>query len=589
MLVYYETASQYYERLLLADAMTPKTAARNQVGHWSSSLRIRTNILAIVIGLMLAALSVALLQLTQHTAVAANRDWLKVIIITGLALYVVTIAWHLRSAYRLMDLNNTAVQCLLRGDTQLPLLPHTRPDEFGQTARALMRLRDLTEDTQRKALIDPLTALANRDGLDVALDGALANARATANHAALLLLDLKRFRHLNHAYGIRTGDMALQHAATRLKAALPQAIGIARLQGDRFGLVLSLPQDQATARTLAQNSIAAVRQQFSMPLNIDGNQLTLDTRAGIALFPHDGHDVQTLMIAAETALALARRDGGDSLRFADPVLSKQAQRTAGVVAEIRQGLLAGEFFPHYQPIVDLGTGTIRGVEALARWSHPQRGLVPPAEFIPAAEDMGLIGSMTGALLPLICTDAAAWSAVGDPRGISVNLSARELNAGFVAALAAAIQQSALDPQRVTVELTETAMIENPEQALQVLQAIKALGVTLSLDDFGTGFSSLSYLQRFPIDNVKIDRSFVAELPHSERAIQLVGAILSMANALNLGVVAEGVETIEQARLLADMGCLQQQGYLYARATSAQGLSGNLSQIHSQLGTLRMAA
>lgn len=572
--------------------MTLHTRMPNQEGRWLTSVRGRTNLVVGIFGLLLLSMSLALLHvagLRNQSAepLVAYSALLAAMGLLSLLLYVTVIPWYLRGIYRPMRSNNDAVQRLMRGETELPVLPLHRHDEFGQTARALVRLRDLTEDLRHKAMSDALTGLANREGLELALDNALTLAHSHTSHVALLMLDLKRFRHLNHAYGVSTGDRALQQAGLRLKAALPQAAGIARLQADRYGLVLSLPENPVIARTLAEHAVDCLRQQLSAPLEIDGHHLTLDARAGIALFPHDGQDVQNLMTAAEAALALTRRDGSEALRFADPDLAKRAQRTAGVVAEIRQGILAGEFLPHYEPIVDLGSGDIRGAEALARWQHPQRGMVSPAEFIPMAEDMGMIESLTSALLPMICADAAAWSRVGDPRGISVNLSARELNEGFVRRLAEAIRHSGLDAERVTVELTETAMVERPEQALEVLHAIKALGVTLSLDDFGTGFSSLSYLQRFPIDNVKIDRSFVSELPDSPRAKQLVEAILSMARALNLGVVAEGVETIEQARMLAEMGCLRQQGYFYTRALSAEGLSNKLAQIHGQLHDLRV--
>lgn len=581
--------------------MTPESQVRNveRRGFWT--IRVRTNLTVILVGLVLASLTTALvydalieLRPAPPTADLAAWSsglsrigslWLAGLAVAMLIAYIVLMPLYLRSIYRHMRLNNHAAVRLTQGDTDLPPLPVHRRDEFGQMARALTRLRDLTDELRRKTLTDPLTGLANREALEAALDTALDAARERVGTVALVLLDLKRFRHLNHAYGIETGDRALQHTALCLRKSLPQAQGAARLQADRFGLVLALPDGLVEAQRAATAAVQKLCEQLGTAFEIDGHRLTLEARVGVALFPNDGSDVRNLMIAAEAALALARRDGGETLRFANPELAQMSQRTANTVAEIRQGLLAGQFVPHYEPIVDLGSGQIRGAEALARWSHPKRGLVSPAEFIPVAEDMGMIESLTSALLPLICADAAAWNAVGDPSGISVNLSARELNEGFVARLAEAIAQSGLDPRRVTVELTETAMVEHPDQALEVLRAIKALGVTLSLDDFGTGFSSLSYLQRFPIDNVKIDRSFVSELPHSERARQLVGAILSMARALNLDVVAEGVETIEQANMLAEMGCLKQQGYLYARALSAEGLSGRLVQINSQLGRM----
>lgn len=588
--------------------MTPSTLGSTPQGRWRYSVQCRTNFVAIGFGIVLVLVCGALLHRSivdarQASALLAMADgdhgaarqlirhslWYGGLAIGALAIYLVALPWYLGDVYRLLRANNSAVRRLMRGDTQLPPLPLHRRDEFGQTARALVRLRDLTQELRQQSQLDPLTGLSNRHGFESALDRKLDRNPVPSAHIALLILDLKRFRHLNHAYGMGIGDRALQQAGLRLKTALPQAVSIARLQADRYSLALSLPPFAGTSRRLAEQAIDLVRQQLAAPLQLDGHLLTLDVRAGIALFPQDGQDVPTLMIAAEAALALARGDGGDTLRFADPQLASRAQRTAGVVAEIRRGILAGEFLAHYEPIVDLSTGDIRGVEALARWQHPQRGMVSPAEFIPVAEDMGMIESLTSALLPLICADAARWNAVGDPRGVSVNLSARELNAGFVERLAEAIRQSELDPARVTVELTETAMVENPEQALQVLQVLKSLGVTLSLDDFGTGFSSLSYLQRFPIDNVKIDRSFVSELPHSTRARQLVGAILSMARELNLGVVAEGVETPEQARLLADMGCPRQQGYLYARAQSAAGLNLQLMNLQGQLSEMRLAA
>lgn len=587
--------------------MTPPTLDSTPKGRWRYSVQCRTNLVAIGFGIVLTLVCGALLhrsigdaqQASALLALAGSDTaarrlmsqslWYGGLSIGALVVYFVALPWYLGTVYRLLRANNNAVRRLMQGDTQLAPLPLHRHDEFGQTARALLRLRDLTQELRQQSQLDALTGLANRQGFESALERAMDRSPVPATHLALLILDLKRFRHLNHAYGMGTGDRALQQAGLRLKSALPQALSIARLQADRYGLALSLPPFPGTSRRLAEQAIDLVRQQLAAPLLLDGHLLTLDVRAGIALFPQHGQDVPTLMIAAEAALALARSDGGETLRFADPQLAGRAQRTAGVVAEIRHGILAGEFLPHYEPIVDLATGDIRGVEALARWHHPQRGLVSPVDFIPVAEDMGLIESLTSALLPLICADAARWNAVGDPRGVSVNLSARELNAGFVERLAEAIRHSELDPARVTVELTETAMVENPEQALQVLQVLKSLGVTLSLDDFGTGFSSLSYLQRFPIDNVKIDRSFVSELPHSSRARQLVGAILGMARELNLGVVAEGVETHQQARLLADMGCPIQQGYLYARAQSASGLTDQLSDLQGQLSDMRLAA
>jgi diguanylate cyclase (GGDEF)-like protein len=502
--------------------------------------------------------------------------------------YVLWVPRFMASIFSLVQRNNSAVAQLLRGDTQLEALPSDRHDEIGQMARGLMRLRDLTEDLRQRALRDPLTGLQNRAGLDITIDNLLDDAREQVSSVALVLLDIKRFRHLNHAFGMDTGDAALQAAATALQQALPAAQGLSRLQADRFALILPLGTERS-AKAVVTEAVAAARQRLGTPITIFGNRLTLDARFGAAIFPDDGIDATQLMVAAEAALALCRRDSSDSLCFAHPELAKKARRTASVVEEIREGLSCDEFWPHYEPIVDLATGSVSGAEALARWQHPKRGLVAPVDFIPMAEDMGLIESLTSALLPRICGDLRTLEFNGIPGYVSVNLSARELNAGFVQRLAAAIENSGIDARRVTVELTETAMVERPDEALFVLKALKTLGVSLSLDDFGTGFSSLSYLQRFPIDTVKIDRSFVKDLPGSTRSRQIVEAILGMARSLHLGVVAEGVETTEQAVMLANMGCNRQQGYLYAKALPALALQGRYASLHKELGQLRLAA
>jgi diguanylate cyclase (GGDEF)-like protein len=427
---------------------------------------------------------------------------------------------------------------------------------------------DITPAKQAEARIaylahhDALTELPNRtlfcDGLDQAL-------RRGAARAAVLSLDLDGFKGVNDRYGHPAGDALLVAVAQRLRAVVEGGDQIARFGGDEFVVLDTTYTDQADVEMLAQHIIRAL----SSPFLIAGDDVTVGVSIGIAFAPTDGETASALIKSADAALYRAKGDGRGTFRFFEPEMDRRLQERQRLVQDLRSALGHDELVLHYQPYVSARTGVVSGCEALLRWQHPERGMISPAEFIPVAEQSGLIIPIGVWVLEEACRAAAQWPA---EQRVSVNISPVQFrNRELPRTILTALTRAGLSPSRLEIEVTETVLIDDVETALDTLRQIRALGVRVALDDFGTGYSSLSYLRSFPFDKVKIDRSFVQELPTRRDNQIIVQAIRDMARGLGMSVTAEGVETCEQAERLRESGCEELQGYLYSRPKPAGDL------------------
>ena len=440
----------------------------------------------------------------------------------------------------------------------------------GQPCGQVWAFRDLTELVQAGRRIeslvrtDALTGLFNRSQMGQALTDALRQARRSGGALAVLLLDLDRFKQINDSLGQHIGDRVLLDCADRLKACLRQGDVVARVGGDQFALLVHEADSQG-AEAAAQRVIDAV----SAPSAVDGMQFTLTCSVGVTEFPADGHDAETLLRHAESAMKRAKQGGRSCFRF------HRAQQDADMRARMRldhamrQALASQRFRLHYQPQIDLKTGSVVGAEALIRWRDPELGEVSPGQFIPVAEETGFIIAIGDWVLEQAVRQAARWRDSGLTLPVSVNVSALQFQqADFAERVAAVLQQHQLAGELLELELTESILVHDADETLARLDRLSGQGVRLAIDDFGTGYSSLAYLRRFPIDRLKIDRSFVMRVPADESDAAIVRAIVQMAQALSIKVIAEGVETEAQRRFLLDLGCDEFQGFLYAPALDA---------------------
>jgi diguanylate cyclase len=384
-----------------------------------------------------------------------------------------------------------------------------------------------------------------------------------------LYLDLDHFKHINDSLGHAVGDRLLRSVARRLLACVRSSDTVSRQGGDEFVIVLSdLTQaDQATIT--ADKVLTSIRECH----RIDEHELHITASIGIVTYPEDGSSVVTLMKNADCAMYKAKDGGRDGYQFFTAEMNERALERQSIQSSLRRALERSELVLHYQPKLSLETGAVVGVEALVRWSHPERGLVPPAQFIPIAEECGLIVPLGRWVLRQACRQAKSWIDAGlPPTRMAINISAVELRAkDFVTTVRDVLTETGLDPDCLELELTETFLMQDSKATAVVLQAIKALGVHLTLDDFGTGYSSLSYLKRFPIDTLKIDQSFVRDLTTDLDDASIVRAVIGMGKSLNMRVVAEGVETSEQLAFLKEQICPEGQGYFFSRPIEAEAL------------------
>jgi diguanylate cyclase (GGDEF)-like protein len=407
---------------------------------------------------------------------------------------------------------------------------------------------------------DSLTKLPNRVLFSDVLHQASENCET--NGIALLCLDLDHFKAVNDTLGHATGDGVLIAVAERLRGCIREFDIAARLGGDEFAIIL-VTDDVNEAGAIATRII----ERISRPYHFDGQLVSMSMSIGITMAPADGRDPNTLMKNADLALYRAKTDGRGVWRFYDPEMDERMQGRRALQSALGQAILRNEFVIEYQPIIDLAEQRIIGAEALLRWNHPERGLLPPGEFIALSEESGLIGQIGEWVLTQACAAAALWP--GDII-ISVNLSPLQFrDDGLVEAIDRALAEAGLPNGRLELEITETTMLETSSQTVEALWKLHDRGVRIALDDFGTGYSSLSYLRRFPFDKIKIDRSFIRDLGYEKDDSSIILAIIGLAERMNMIVTAEGVETAEQAELLLTYGCAQAQGFLFYHSMSAE--------------------
>ena len=443
--------------------------------------------------------------------------------------------------------------------------------------------RDVTTQRRAEASIrhlathDVLTGLPNRALFAEVLADAIRDARLNGTRLALLFVDLDHFKIINDTLGHEAGDLMLQQMARALSEGLRTSDLVARLGGDEFVVLLRRPESNLEATMVARKLLAATTQ----PMQLGGQECRVSASIGICMFPDDAGDEQSLMKGADIAMYQAKREGRNAFRFysADGPHSMQRLR---MESNLRSALERNELCLHYQPKVDLASGRISGVEALLRWTSVELGPVPPANFIPLAEEIGVIHAIGRWVLRHACNQHMAWRRAGlPPIPVAVNLSPRQFDDNdLVADIERALSEVGMPGEMLELEITEGMVVGNPARALKTLKAIKHMGVRLSIDDFGTGYSSLAQLKHFPIDSLKIDRSFICGIPSDPQDMAITEAIVVMARTLRMTVVAEGVETLEQREFLRDRGCGQMQGYLFSKPLPADELAA-LVQRHGE--------
>jgi diguanylate cyclase len=416
-------------------------------------------------------------------------------------------------------------------------------------------------------LNDPLTGLPTRQLFDGVLAQAVQRADATRSRLALLLINLDGFKPINQSFGHVGGDVVLREVASRVRA-LSRPHMAARLAGDEFLSMLTEDPQVADASALAARLVA----EIGRPYKINGREVSLTCSVGVAMYPEHGA-MSTLIAHAQAAMSAAKAAGGASHAFFEHHMLKGPRDDAQLLRDLRVALERGQLELYYQPKIHAPTGEITGAEALMRWHHPQRGMVSPTVFIPLAERYGLINTLGHWVIDEACRQARAWRDKGLRMRVAINLSMHQLRrADLAQQIGAALQRHQINPDLITCEITESSAMEDTDVTTRVLGELDKVGVHISIDDFGTGHSSLSYLHKLPADELKIDRSFVLELETSEDARKVASAIVNLAKALNLKVVAEGVETEAQSAMLREFGCDQLQGYLFAKPMSAKALA-----------------
>ena len=413
---------------------------------------------------------------------------------------------------------------------------------------------------------DSLTGLPNRVLLDDRLQQAIAHADRDLRSFAVLICDLDRFKLINDSLGHRAGDELLQEVARRLLTVVRTADTVARFGGDEFVLIGTSTGDAEDAAALA----VRVMDVLQAPVRIATIDIHTSPSIGIAMYPDDGVTMQALLAHADAAMYSAKQHGRGNFRRYTPGMDAGTEERVQLESDLHNALTQNQFQLYYQPKVDTQTGEVRSAEALIRWLHPTHGIVSPAEFIPLAEECGLIGAIGGWVIREACRQTRTWQVDGVPTlRVSVNLSASQFrDSGLVDSIRSALDDAGLQARYLEVELTESAVMSDPEKSIAILEQLSAMGVLVSVDDFGTGYSSMSYLRRFPIDKLKIDRVFIDEIVSRPEDASIVRAIVSLAHSLRLKVVAEGVETPAQLDFLKTAGCDEYQGYHFSRPLPA---------------------
>jgi diguanylate cyclase (GGDEF)-like protein len=464
---------------------------------------------------------------------------------------------------------------------------HLPDGSFVQTFTDITKRWEAEAHVARLASEDPLTGLPNRRVFRSTLEQMTRLAQNSDGKGksdfAVLFLDLDRFKVINDTLGHRIGDLLLQEVGKRLKLALRSTDMLARLGGDEFAVVVPSFATRTALEVLATGLIVAV----SQPYEIDGYRIRSSVSIGIAVGPQDGATVDDLLMAADLALYSVKAGNRGTFKFYEKAMNKELNDRRQIETDLREAIERNELELHYQPILDLGRNVITGFEALARWRHPVKGMVPPALFIPVAEDSGLILPLGEWALREACRKAVQWP---DDLRVAVNLSPTQFtSAGLVSMIEEILTETGLAPGRLELEITERIFMENNDSTLSMLRRLKELGVRISLDDFGTGYSSLSYLRSFPFDKIKVDRAFVSDLKENSDHIVIVQAVVSIARALGMTTTAEGVETEDQQKFLTTLGCDEVQGYLYSAPVPVEAVPDLIAKWNGQKSKKTMAA
>jgi diguanylate cyclase (GGDEF)-like protein/PAS domain S-box-containing protein len=431
----------------------------------------------------------------------------------------------------------------------------------------LSQNKQTQEKLNHLAYHDALTDLPNQVLFKDRLKQAIAYSRRSDQIHAVLLLNLDRFKTINDSLGYTAGDRLLQSVAQRLTSCVRESDTVARFGSDEFAILLtqiSRPQDAA-------NAARAIKDVIDQAFIFDEQEVFISTSIGISLYPHDDRDTAGLLKNASTALDRAKTEGGNNYQFYTAGGTTRALKQLVLESNLRGALDRSEFIVQYQPQVALPDFHLVGMEALVRWRHPSLGILPPSEFVPLAEDSGLIIALGEWVMRDACLQNKAWQDKGlAPMRLSVNFSARQFQQpGFIAMVAQILKETNLDPRWLELELTESSIMKEPEQAIEKLHELKLMGIRVAIDDFGTGYSSLNYLKRFPIDTLKIDKSFVSDVCKDPHDTAIVRAIITLGHALDLTVIAEGVETHEQLQYLTSLGCDVVQGFLFSKSLSVR--------------------
>jgi len=440
-------------------------------------------------------------------------------------------------------------------------------DEIACFVIDLSQNKQAQEKLNHLAYHDALTDLPNQVLFKDRLKQAIALSRRNDQVQAVLLLNLDRFKTINDSLGYMAGDRLLQSVAQRLTSCVRESDTVARFGGDEFAVLLTqLPRAQDAA-----NVARAIKQSLDQAFLFEDQEIFVSSSIGISLYPHDGRDTAGLLKTAGAALDRAKVQGGNNFQFYTSGGTTRALKQLVLESNLRPGLERSEFFVVYQPQVDVRGFHLVGMEALVRWQHPSLGLLYPSEFVQLAEDSGLIIALGDFVMRTACAQAKAWQNAGlTPMRLSVNFSARQFQQStFITDVSHILKETNLDPRWLELELTESSIMKDPEEAIEKLHELKLMGINVAIDDFGTGYSSLNYLKRFPIDTLKIDRTFVSDVCKDPHDTAIVRAIINLGHALDLTVIAEGVETKEQLQYLSALECDVVQGFLFSKALTAR--------------------
>jgi len=447
----------------------------------------------------------------------------------------------------------------------IDLAIYSRQLVYNEQPAVMLALMDITERKRAEMRLafmahhDSLTGLPNRNLLRQRLDETLSHVRRSGEKLAVLFLGLDNFKGVNDSLGHEIGDKLLRGVARRLRSTLREEDALARLNSDEFAIIQTGIHRPEDAVLLARRLLDAIGETFLL----DGHSVVIGASMGIAMAPGDGDESERLLKNADMALSRAKNDTRGTFSFFETGMDAKAQARRKIENDLRAAIQDDQLRPYYQPLVDLKTGRITGCEALVRWPHPERGMISPGDFIPVAEDTGLINVLGTQILRRACNEAARWP---DEVRVAVNLSPLQFRVGnLLSVVMDALKNSGLPPRRLELEITETLLLEKSNQVLATLHALRSLGVRISMDDFGTGYSSLSYLRSFPFDKIKIDQSFVRDLGANRDAQAIVSSIISLGMGLGVTITAEGVETEAELACLRHEGCHEGQGFLFSRA------------------------